>query len=73
MSAFAPEKLYPATDPALSQIASRSTMANWRSAGVGPEFVKLSAGRGGRILYSGEALNAWLAARVIRTSSSAAA
>lgn len=29
-----------------------STLANWRSAGFGPKFTKLSAGRSGAVRYS---------------------
>ena len=38
---------------------SEKTLANWRSAGKGPEYVKV----GGRVRYRWSAVNAWLAER----------
>lgn len=37
------------------------TLCNWRSQGLGPEYVKLSPGRGGRIRYARSKVDAWLA------------
>ncbi|MFD5790719.1 helix-turn-helix transcriptional regulator [Streptomyces sp. NPDC127037] len=39
---------------------SLQTLANWRWTGVGPTFIKLSPGRGGRIRYKRSAIEAWL-------------
>lgn len=40
---------------------SPKTLANWRSQGKGPAFIKLSSGRGGSVRYEWSAVNAWLA------------
>lgn len=39
-----------------------STLANWRSAGQGPAYLRA----GGRILYPLDQLEAWEAARVVK-------
>lgn len=54
-------RLYPPDDPALAQIGSYSTLAQWRSQGKGPAFVRL----GKRVAYTGRALNAWLDAQTV--------
>jgi hypothetical protein len=43
---------------------SEQTLANWRSAGTGPPYRKLSPGRGGRVRYPKDALEAWLDAQM---------
>lgn len=49
-----------------------STLANWRWAGVGPEFIK-TAGRSGRIKYKRSAIEAWLNAQTVKTGGRRAA
>ena len=63
---FPDAELFPTHDPRLLRLFSASTMAGWRSAGVGPEFIKC----GRRIFYSGRALNAFLESRTVRTANS---
>lgn len=36
------------------------TLAQWRWMGLGPDYIKLSPGRGGRIKYKRSAVEAWL-------------
>ncbi len=62
-----------ATAPALATAAevaaflggdfSEKTLANWRSAGKGPKYIKLSNGRGGSIRYDWSDVHAWLIAQ----------
>ena len=66
---FDPEKIYLASDDALKLFGKASTMANWRSQGTGPAFVKL----GGRVGYRGEDLNDWLRRRTVQPQEAAAA
>lgn len=35
-------------------------LATWRWMGLGPSYIKLSPGRGGRIKYKRSAIDAWL-------------
>ena len=58
---FDPDRLYRASDPELEIIASPGVLAQWRHKNVGPPFIKLT----NRILYSGEAINRWLAERTV--------
>ena len=58
---FEAERLYRTTDPELEIIATRGTMSQWRHRGEGPRYVRL----GGRVLYRGVDLNAWLDKRII--------
>ncbi|MGW3846907.1 helix-turn-helix transcriptional regulator [Streptomyces fagopyri] len=39
---------------------STRTLANWASTGQGPEFVKLSPGRSGRVRYHRSVIDTWL-------------
>lgn len=40
---------------------SAATLADWRTARTGPEFIRTSAGqRGGRVYYTSKAVTAWL-------------
>ena len=55
---FEPDRLYAPADPALRQIAQQKTLANWRSAGRGPRWVKLNRRM---VRYRGADLNDWLA------------
>lgn len=45
-------------------VISVRTLANWRSAGAGPDFVKV----GGRVVYERTAVERWEAARKRRVS-----
>jgi hypothetical protein len=48
------------------------TLANWRRLGTGPEYIKTTDGRTGRILYRRSTFEAWLDARTIGTESASA-
>ena len=61
MHRFEPDRYYRTSDPALALIATRGTMNQWRHQGVGPRYVRL----GGRVLYLGADLNAWLDERIV--------
>ena len=54
-------KIYLANDPALRVLGPYSTLAHWRCESRGPAFIKI----GGRVAYSGKALNEWLAERTV--------
>ena len=59
---FSEDKLYQTDDPALLALGRPQTLAHWRSQGRGPTYVKV----GGRVVYRGADLNAWLALHTIR-------
>ena len=61
MNRFDPDRYYKTDDPALAVIATRGTMSQWRHRGEGPRYVRL----GGRVLYRGIDLNAWLDQRIV--------
>ena len=61
LTRFDPERYYRTNDPALSVIATRGTLSQWRHRGEGPPYVRF----GNRILYEGRALNSWLDAHVV--------
>ena len=68
-----------ATDPLLSPREvqaeygfSPQTLANWRWTGVGPDYIKTSPGRSGRIRYTRSAVEAWLNAQTVQTGGAAA-
>lgn len=44
---------------------SSEALRNWRSMGEGPDYIKQSPGRGGRIKYRRSAIEAWLDARTV--------
>lgn len=44
---------------------NEQTLANWRWTGVGPAFIKLSPGKGGRIRYKRSAIEQWLDERTV--------
>ncbi|MFJ7191466.1 helix-turn-helix transcriptional regulator [Streptomyces bacillaris] len=44
---------------------SEQTLANWRWAGTGPDYIKTSPGRGGRIRYKRSAVDEWLEAHTV--------
>jgi D-Tyr-tRNAtyr deacylase len=41
--------------------ASPSTLCGWRKQGLGPEYIKIAAGKKGRVMYPKLALAEWLA------------
>lgn len=51
---------------------SPQTLANWRWTGTGPDYIKCSPGRGGRIKYRRSAMEQWLQAQTVRTGGTAA-
>ena len=59
---FDPNVLYRTDDPKIRALASYSTMAHMRCEGRGPAFLKI----GGRVLYRGRDLNAWLEQITVR-------
>ena len=61
MHRFDPDRYYRTDDPALAVIATRGTMSQWRHRGEGPRYVRL----GGRVLYRGIDVNAWLDERIV--------
>lgn len=48
---------------------SPQTLANWRWTGVGPDYIKTSPGRGGRIRYKRSRFEAWLEAQTVTPES----
>ncbi|MFC8724316.1 helix-turn-helix transcriptional regulator [Streptomyces bacillaris] len=48
------------------------TLANWRWMGIGPEYIKTSPGRSGRVKYRRSAVEAWLDAQTVSTANGAA-
>lgn len=51
---------------------SPQTLANWRWTGTGPDYIKCSPGRGGRIKYRRSAIERWLQEQTVTTGGSAA-
>ncbi|MFF4425047.1 helix-turn-helix transcriptional regulator [Streptomyces sp. NPDC001549] len=47
------------------------TLAQWRWMGLGPEYIKQTPGRGGRIKYRRSAIEAWLLAQTVQTGGAA--
>ena len=46
---------------------SHRTMADWRSYGIGPSYIKTSpTGRGGRVLYPESSIEDYLEAQIVR-------
>jgi hypothetical protein len=43
---------------------SEQTLANWRSAGTGPPYRKLSAGRSGLVRYPSDRFESWRVAQI---------
>ena len=58
---FQEDAFYRPNDNALRLIATVGTLAQWRSTGTGPRFIKLAPGKGSRVLYAGTDLLSWLA------------
>lgn len=46
---------------------AEQTLANWRWQRSGPEFVKTSPGKGGRVLYRRSAVDRWLDQKTVQT------
>ena len=64
---FEQDRYYRPTDPELAIFGAVSTLAQWRHAGMGPDYVRF----GNRILYRGDALNAFLDAHTVSYAQSA--
>jgi predicted site-specific integrase-resolvase len=50
---------------------SPQTLANWRWQGIGPAYIKLSPGRGGRVRYTRAAIEQWLTAQTVQPNAAA--
>jgi len=68
-----PEKLLSTRDAAEALGLSVKRPERHRTDGTGPSYVKLSAGRSGRVRYRRADLKEWLVARVRASTSGAAA
>lgn len=51
---------------------SEASLANWRWMGLGPDYIKTTPGRGGRIKYRRSAIEQWLTDQTVTTGSAAA-
>jgi hypothetical protein len=47
------------------------TLAQWRWMDLGPDYLKLSPGRGGRIKYKRSAIETWLEERTVHAGRAA--
>ncbi|MFF8264075.1 helix-turn-helix transcriptional regulator [Streptomyces virginiae] len=47
------------------------TLAQWRWMGLGPDYIKQTPGKGGRIKYRRSAIEAWLLAQTVQTGGAA--
>lgn len=47
---------------------AEQTLANWRWMRRGPDFVKTSPGRGGRVIYRRSAIEKWLNQHTVQTA-----
>ena len=56
-----PDRLYRPADPALRQLATVGTLAQWRHHCVGPPYIRY----GNRVLYRGRDLLAWLEGHMV--------
>lgn len=45
----------------------RNTLASWRHAGTGPDFIK-AEGQKGRVFYKPEAIEKWISKNSIKTT-----
>ncbi|MPY34092.1 helix-turn-helix domain-containing protein [Streptomyces adustus] len=52
---------------------SPQLLANWRWCSTGPDFIKLSPGRGGRIKYRRSSIESWLEAQTVKVGGQRAA
>ncbi|MFE7803314.1 helix-turn-helix transcriptional regulator [Streptomyces sp. NPDC057430] len=66
-----PTELLSAKQVAAEYGFSEQALRNWRCAGTGPAFIKLSPGKGGRIRYQRSAIETWLNARTVRAGGAA--
>ena len=69
---FDADKLYKSGDPALLAVACKSSWDHWRQDGTGPRFVKLAQGKGGRVVYRGADINAWLESKTVEPTGATA-
>jgi hypothetical protein len=51
---------------------SVQTLANWRWMGTGPDYIKTSAARSGRVKYRRRSIEAWLDASTVTAGGAAA-
>ncbi|MGV4889251.1 helix-turn-helix transcriptional regulator [Streptomyces viridosporus] len=51
---------------------SPQTLANWRWSNLGPDYVKTSPGRSGRVKYRRSAIESWLNAQTVKVGGDAA-
>ncbi|WP_331448024.1 DNA-binding protein [Streptomyces xanthochromogenes] len=51
---------------------SPQTLANYRWMDMGPDYIKQTPGRGGRIKYKRSAIESWLDAQTVKTGGAAA-
>lgn len=50
---------------------SPGTLENWRVKGLGPKFIKVSAGQRGKVVYDPDDIAEWKAARRFQSTSDA--
>lgn len=51
---------------------SPQTLANWRWMNLGPDYIKQTPGKSGRIKYRRSAIEKWLVAQTVQTGGAAA-
>lgn len=51
---------------------STQTLANWRWTGTGPDFIKTSPSKSGRVLYRRSSIESWLNAQTVSNGGAAA-
>ncbi|MFE5199997.1 helix-turn-helix transcriptional regulator [Streptomyces sp. NPDC056601] len=51
---------------------SPQTLANWRWMSLGPDYIKQTPGKAGRIKYRRSAIEKWLDAQTVQTGGAAA-
>ncbi|MCX5607180.1 helix-turn-helix domain-containing protein [Streptomyces sp. NBC_00047] len=51
---------------------SPQTLANWRWMDMGPDYIKTTPGKGGRIKYKRSTIEAWLNAQTVSVGGAAA-
>ncbi|WUD74601.1 helix-turn-helix domain-containing protein [Streptomyces sp. NBC_00510] len=51
---------------------SPQTLANWRWTGQGPDYIKQTPGKGGRIKYRRSSIEGWLTAQTVQVGGRAA-
>ncbi len=62
-----PEQHYPSSAPEMGIVAKPQTLARWRHEGHGPSYIK----SGSRVIYLGQDVLDWLAARRVVTGEAA--